>query len=166
MTKNIESSVHEIKIQNISNNTTMISMEIADQINNYLSTSCIDRQELDRLSANAVVREQQTLSKDNKDLIVQALLNSVKPENKHILVSKADITTFPALTYQIAANAYAVGRNYKAHDYSTMSIIHILPSIGTITEDVFENNKTTIQYVFYGSVKLTPNCFPVGKEGL
>ena len=155
------SSVHEIKIQNISNNTTMLSMEIADQINNYLSTSCIDRQELERLTKKAVVREQQTLSKDNKDLIIQALLKSLDSENKHILVSKSDITTFPELSYQIASNAYAVGRNYKAHDYSTMSLIHILPSIGTITEDIFKDNKTTIQYIFYGSVKLTPNCFPV-----
>jgi hypothetical protein len=163
MIKNDKSSVHEIKIQNISNNVSVLSTEIADEINNYLSTSCIDREELERLSSIAVVREQQSFSRDNKELIVKALLNSVNPENRHIIISDADITTLPALTYQISSNSYAVGRNYKAHDYSTMSIIHILPSIGEITKDVFENNKTTIQYVFYGSVKLTPNCFPVGQ---
>lgn len=161
MIKNDKSSVYEIKIQNISNNVSLLSTEIADEINNYLLTSCIDKQELERLSSLAVVREQQSFSRDNKELIVQALLNSVYSENRHMIVSDADITTLPELTYQISSNAYAVGRNYQSHDYSTMSIIHILPSIGEITKDVFENNKTTIQYVFYGSVKLNPNCFPV-----
>lgn len=161
MIKNDKSSVNEIKIQNISNNVPMLSNEIAAEINNYLSTNCIDEEELKRLISKAKVQEQQEFSRDDKELIIQALLNSQEVVNQHTIVSKADIETLPAMTYQVSQNAYAVGRNYKAHNYSTMSIIHILPSIGIITQDVFEKNKTINQYIFYGMVQLTPECFPV-----
>ena len=161
MIKNDKSSINEIKIQNISNNIAMISNEIAGEINNYLSTNCIDEEEIRRLVSKAKIREQQTFSKDNKEFIVRALLNSPSTTNRDSIVSIADIETLPAMSYQVSSTAYAVGRNYKAHNYSAMSVIHILPSIGTITKDVFENNKTINQYIFYGLVRLTPDCFPV-----
>lgn len=156
------SETADIKIQNVSNDVVGIGNTIVEKINNYFNSDCIDNDELNRLKSLITLRDATDYGTDPEDkrrVIIEALLNlDILIPGKEI-VKTGLIKTFPAMSYKISTDAFALGSNYEKHDYSNYSQIHILPSVTEITTGMFANNKATSSYIFYKPVKLNPGCF-------